>query len=42
MISVCAAAPAAIVPAAGFSRRMGRPAYDPYREGKREPVRAAA
>ena len=27
---------------AEWSRRMGRPAYDPYREGKPEPVRAAA
>jgi len=27
---------------AEWSRRMGRPAYDPYREGKAEPVRAAA
>ncbi|MGH8669588.1 MAG: aromatic ring-hydroxylating oxygenase subunit alpha, partial [Burkholderiales bacterium] len=27
---------------AEWSKRMGRPAYDPYREGKAEPVRAAA
>jgi methanesulfonate monooxygenase large subunit len=27
---------------AEWSKRMGRPAYDPMREGKTEPVRAAA
>ena len=27
---------------AEWSRRMGRASYDPYREGKAEPVRAAA